>query len=231
MTVALVIPFRDRGTDPLRKANLNHVLAYWKDFGHPVHVLDDGLTGNQQFNRHACYNRAAHTLNADTLAYIESDMLVPYEQMTAAITAAQDHPHLVIPFTVRHELGPTDSHHVRQGADHTTFHGQQVKLKPRRIGAVNVITRQALTLIGQWDEKFTGNWWDDRAMHHAFDICTAPTQWIDGPSWHLHHLPGHTGTHLTPQDRAATEANRRRYALYRQTHNPSRIRQLTLGTR
>jgi hypothetical protein len=66
-------------------------------------------------------------------------------------------------------------------------------------------------------------------MHIAFDICAGPTRWIDGPSWHLYHLPGHEGTHLTPEDKAATARNKQRWQLYTQATTPDQIRRLTSG--
>lgn len=233
MTAAVVIGFRDRGTDPLRRANLNHVLRYLDGLNlGTVHVASDGRNGTSQFNRHAAYNtgaQAAFTRGADTIVFYESDMLVPAEQLRHAITAATDKPGLVVPFTARHELGPADSDQVRAGADHTNLTGALIMPKPRRTGAVNVISRTTYTLVGRYDPTFTGSHWDDRAMHRAFDLCAGPTRWIDGPSWHLYHLPGYQGPHLTDEDRAATAANRRRYGQYKRAHTPDQIRALTRG--
>lgn len=233
MTTAIVVGFRDRGTDPLRRANLDHTLRHLHGLNlGPVHVVTDGNTGTAQFNRHTAYNtgaRQAFAAGADTIVFYESDMLTPRAQLLDAITAATAHPGLVVPFTERHELGPADSDQVRAGADHTQFTGALVMPKPRRTGAINVISRTTYTLIGRYDPQFAGSHWDDRAMHRAFDICAGPTRWIDGPSWHLHHLPGYQGDHLTDEDRAATAANRRRYGQYKRARTPDQIRALTLG--
>lgn len=228
MHASVIIPFRDRGTDPLRKANLTRVLEHWA--GWDVHVVDDGRTGNAQFNRHAAYNQGAALTTADILIYAESDMLIDHDQIRQAIAAAQQ-PGLIVPFTERHELNSQDSEQVRA---HTvkphTCTAQVVKPKPRRIGAINVISRDTLTAVGQWDEQFEGCWWDDRSMHIAFDLCTAPTRWIDGPSWHLYHLPGYQGSHLTGADKVATARNKRRWQRYTQARTPEQIRQLTAGS-
>lgn len=229
MNAAILIGFRDRGTDPLRKANLNHVLDYWEPFGLPIHVVDDGGSGAEQFNRHKAYNRAAHQTTADILCYVESDMLLPYHQMDEAIQAAHT-PGLVVPFTERHEYGPTESQAIRAGDDPHTHTATVIKPKPRRTGAINVLSRTTLHMVGGYDEQFTGCWFDDKSMHRAFDVAVAPTRWIEGPSYHLYHLPGYEGTHLTPEDKAATQANKRRYNQYRQAKTPDQIRALTTGT-
>lgn len=227
MSVAVIIPFRDRGTDPLRAANLTRILEWWAGYAETI-VVSDGNTGDEQFNRHKAYNLGAQQATADILAYVESDMMIDFRQMDEAITAAAENPRLVVPFTERHELSPDSSELVREHKIHPKDgRADKVKPKPRRVGAINVISRQALTMVGGWDEHFTGCWWDDRAMHRAFDVCTNPTQWIDGPAWHLWHLPGYEGQHLTAADIAATRANRRRYSRYERARTPEQIRKLT----
>lgn len=226
-SVAIIIGYRDRGTDPLRQANLTRVLAHWAGYA-PIHIISDGRTGTAQFNRHAAYNRGAHQTNADILAYVESDMLLDHTQMDQAVELAAQQPRLVVPFTERHELGPTESELVRQyKAQPHSLKAHIIKPKPRRTGAINVISRHAYQLVGGYDEAFQGCWWDDRSMHIAFDTCTNPTVWVDGPSWHLYHLPGYTGSHLTTEDKAATAANKHRWQRYRQARTPEQIRALT----
>lgn len=228
MTVSVIIPFRDRGTDPLRAANLKRVLTQWASFGTEVLVVSDGGTGTQQFNRHRAYNRGAKQASGDILVYAESDMLIRFTQIDEAITLAEELPRLVVPFTERHELNDTDSMLVREHrANPEVLTADIIKPKPRRIGAINVVSRQALNLVGGWDEAFTGCWWDDRSMHLAFDMCTNPTVWVDGPSWHLWHLPGYQGQHLTGADIAATARNKRRYVQYAKARTPDQIRALT----
>jgi len=233
VNVTFVVGFRDRGTDPLRQANLAHTLSYLADLNlGPVHVTSDGHAGTASFNRHRAYNLGAATAfdsGADTIVFYESDMLVPREQLEAAIEAANEQPGLVVPFTCRHELSPHDSEQIRAGADHTDFIGVKIMPKPRRTGAVNVITRTTYNLVGGYDEAFTGSHWDDISMHVAFDMCAGPTRWINGPSWHLYHLLGYHGAHLTDEDKAATVANRRRWHRYRSAITPGQIRELTAG--
>lgn len=230
MSIAVIIPFRDRGTDPLRAANLTRILEHWASFGSEIIVTSDGLDGDAQFNRHAAYNKAAAQTKADTLAFVESDMLLDFTTLDEAIDMAGTRTGLVVPFTERHELGAEGSAKVRaHQVDYHDLVGEVIMPKPRRTGAINVISRTTLTAVGQYDPAFSGNWWDDRSMHIAFDMCAGPTRWIDGPAWHLHHLPGHKGSHLTPEDIAATKRNRERWQLYTQATTPQRIRQLTKG--
>ena len=74
-TVAIIIPFRDRGIDPLRVANLKRVLQHWDGLGITVHVVDDGRAGNAPFCRSAAYNHGAAITQADILVYVEADVI------------------------------------------------------------------------------------------------------------------------------------------------------------
>lgn len=234
--VAVVIPFRDRGVDPLRAANLVRVLDhwdYWSQTEARVHVVDDGRTGIAPFNRSAAYNLGRQRAgSADVIVFAESDMLIELGQIREAVDQAVSAPGLVVPFTRYHYLSDADSQHVRAGLigpaqcapEYTMANG-------RAIGAINVVSADTLNAISQWDESFEGSWYDDNAMKIAFERCAGPTRWVTGAAHHLYHLPGWTGDHLTDADRAATAANRHRLRMYRNAHNADRIRDLTTGRR
>lgn len=232
MNIAICIPFRDRGKDPLRQQNLRRVLAHWSDFGVPAIVTDDGRNGDEQFCRSAAYNRAAGQTDADVIVYTESDMLISYDQIRKGIELAAQTPGLVVPFTQYRYLTPSDSCKVRDhSANPADCRPQYVMDNGRSIGAVNIVSRSTIEAAGQWDETFSGSWYDDRAMQIAFELTAGPTRWVDGPAYHLYHQPGWKGPHLTAADKEATAANRRRYELYEYAGTPERIRQLTAGSR
>lgn len=223
MKTQVVIPFRDRGIDPLRALNLKRVIEHWDQ---PVLVVDDGRTEGQ-FNRSAAYNRAART-DADVFVFAESDMLIDHQQITDGITLAAAELGLVVPFTQYRYLSPHDSERVRNyDADPMWCTPSTVMDNGTSIGAINIVSTETLQAVGQWDEHFNGSWYDDRAMCRAFEICTQPTRYITGPAYHLFHQPGWKGDHLTAEDKAATQANKARWKRYRQAATPEQIRALT----
>lgn len=229
MTAAIIIPWRDRGIDPYRVQNLKRVLSHWEDSPWPVHVIDDGADG--QFNRSRAYNRGAALVDADVLIYSEADLILPYGQIEKAIRLSAADPCLVVPFSKFLEVNEEQSKQVRSCAlapgDANTV---QINEDRQSTGAVNVVSRDALALIGRYDEAFTGAWWDDTSMLRAFEICCGLPHFVDGPAYHLYHATGaRRGAKTTADDRAATEANRLRYRLYAQAHTPERIRELTAG--
>lgn len=232
----VIIPFRDRGTDPLRAMNLARVVDMWEDYGWTPWVVSDGRAGKQQFNRSAAYNRGMeHATEAwDGFIFAESDMLIDDDQIDAAMMLALEKPGLVVPFNEYAALKPEDSELVRKHQSRVTqCTPERLMRGGTSIGAINVVSRKTMDMVGQYDERFEGNWYDDDAMKIAFEICTdMPTRYVPGRAWHLWHLPGHRGEHLTPEDISATEANKRRLGHYRfaaKTKNVARIRQLTAG--
>lgn len=231
----VVIPFRDRGTDPLRQANLQRVLQHWHSFGIQPVIVDDGRTDDALFNRSAAYNRALDMTDAEVLVYTEADVLIALNQIKHAIDVAQQAPGLVIPYTDYHALTPEDSDKVRAGTLHPRNATPQYTIpNPHRdwprTGPVNVVSRKTIDAVGGYDEQFEGCWWDDRSMAHAFEICCGPLRFIDGTLYHLYHLPGWEGDHLSQEEQQATNRNLGRFMQYRQATTPAQIRVLTAKT-
>lgn len=217
MRVAVIVPFRDRGNDPNRAANLPRIIEWYEAAELPVHVVNDGRTGTAPFNRHAAYNQGAQATTAEVLCYIEADTLIPHHQLDEAIHEAIEQPRLVIPFTSLWHLDEPDTIAVRNGSDPRDYEPIEKTPHQRNAGAANILTRTTLDLAGGWDEGFDGHWYDDDAMKILFERATGnPTHYITGVAYHLHHLSASRGRHLTAADRAATTRNRTRLRQYRQ---------------
>ncbi len=227
-SVAVIIPFRSRGNDPLREQNLARVLTEWRGNGYEPTVVSDGRSGGDAFCRSAAYNQAVKTVSADVYVFAESDLIIRPEAIKMAVDLAVKEPGLVIPFSEFRALAEKDSRHVRHFvADPFNCLTSVVRGYRGSIGAINVVSRESYDLVGAYDEEFEGAWYDDDAMKIAFEICCGPTRWIGGPAYHLYHLPGGRGKHLTDEDRAATMKNRIRYEQYQSASTADEIRLLT----
>lgn len=227
-----IIPFRDRGVDPLRVRNMLHVKTVVQSFGlGEVFVVSDGRHGSDQFNRSRAYNLGtdlARNVRADIVTYYEADMLVPPAQIETAIRWASTSPGLVIPFSTYAALTPYGSEQVKRGEIGAALAPREMEIAGgKSIGAVNTVSLLSLGAVGQWDEGFSGAWFDDNAMERAFQICCAPTRVVDGYAYHLYHLPGAEGSHLTEEDKAATRRNEQRWKQYLSATTPRQIRALT----
>lgn len=229
--VGVIIPFRDRGIDPLRKLNLERVKERWMNVDLYPQVFSDGREGGAQFNRSAAYNIGRQALpNCSVYVFAESDMLISKEQIDKAIDLALEKPGLVVPFDQYRYLSEKNSEAVL----HWDFRpedvvAEHVMLNGRSIGAINVVSQATMKLVGQWDETFEGSWYDDDAMKIAFEMVSNPTRWVKGPAHHLYHLPGWKGKHLTADDRHATRRNKLRLGKYKLADSPGRIRELVKG--
>lgn len=222
------MPYRNRGNER-RELNLERVLEHLTGFD--VHVVDDGRTGDAQFNRSAAYNRGVAETRG-TVIFHEADMLVPHCQLVEAAWLAQERPGLVIPFRNYSALGEDDSVHIlNHTAEPADFEPVLFLADGFSMGAVGAASRVTLDAIGQWDECFEGAWFDDNAMFRAFEVAAGPARWVDGGAYHLWHLPGQDGDHLSDADRAATDRNRDRFeVLYQRAHTAEQIRSLTAGS-
>lgn len=232
---AVVVPFRDRGTDRLRSMNLSCVLEHWENFHPSPHVVSDGRNGNALFNRSAAYNRGIEASDPDTEVYVfaESDMLCPADQIFDAVVLAEEHLGMVVPFDTYCYHSAMGSVNIRKGQDPALFKPKWMMENCKSVGAINVVSRATLDAIGgRYDDVFEGNWYDDDAMKLAFEVCAGETRFIEGKAHHLYHLPGHRGAHLHYTDREATRRNQQRLALYErsaQAKNVAWMRRLLKG--
>jgi hypothetical protein len=236
MNVVVVIPWRSKG-DAYREANFQHVLDYLinADVGE-VLVCDDGATRGP-FNRSAAYNAGRrHRPDADCYVWHEADMIVPVPQLRAAVRLATASPGLVVPFNTYAYLSKAGAAEVLEGASPFGAVAEYKMGDGRSVGAVGVTSSATLTAVGQWDEKFKGWGYDDRAMCRAFQVATGrDTRYAPGYGFHLWHPPAweadgtfRGGTVGVPLDeRQATEANKRRLARYKSARTPEQIRALT----
>jgi hypothetical protein len=221
----VIIPFRDRGIDPRRTANLETVMTWWWAHGFEPQVVDDGLTGDAQFNRHRAYNLAvSRNPDVEVFIFTEADMLVPAQQIVDGARMAQEMPGLVVPFIqyrylsdnltgyVRHlmsQLDPVKLAEFIESGEIFTLEPESVMENGRSIGAVNIVSRETLKRTGGFTEATEGNWYDDRIIEEGFAYLTGkPTRYVEGSAVHLYHLPGWTGEHLTLEDKMATKKNK-----------------------
>lgn len=235
-SVVVVIPWRDKG-DPHRKANFDLVLDRLLDLDiGEVLVCDDGQTSGP-FNRSAAYNAGRrHRPKADVYVWHEADMLVSATQLRSAIGLAAREPGLVVPFNTYAYLSETSTAQVLDGHPVTALPVDYVMNDGRSVGAVGVTSTATMQAVGQWDERFIGWGYDDRAMCQAFHIATGhDTRYCPGYGFHLYHEPGWAAgdrfyggaENIAMDEQQATEANKRRLQRYREARTPDQIRALT----
>jgi len=231
MKTSVIIPFRLReGADPRRAANLEIVQAWWYHHGYDPQIVSDDLESDAPFNRHRAYNRAVSgNPDTDVFVFTEADMLIHPDQIHTGTRLALRQPGLVVPFTRYHYLSDAstewirdDFHDARPGATAawwslpvdniaSIFHvpPESVMEDGKSIGAVNIVSAETLRITGGFTEATSGNWYDDNIIEEGFTYLTGnKTAFVAGPAVHLYHLPGHSGEHLSDEDRTATAHNK-----------------------
>ncbi len=231
MKIQVIIPFRLReGADPRRAANLDIVQAWWYAHGFEPQIVSDGLVGDAQFNRHRAYNRAVEAFpETNVFVFTEADMLIHPDQIAEACARALVKPGLVVPFTQYRYLSDANTEALRAfyydlPADVTAkfwsmssdspssvfgWNAESTMDNGKSIGAVNVMSRKTLEITGGFTEATKGNWYDDNIIEEGFAFLTGQhTRYIEGSAVHLYHLPGHSGEHLSEEDKAATAINK-----------------------
>ena len=229
----VIIPYRDRRKDWRRQANLDSAVCWWREQGciEPI-IVDDGRRGSAQFNRSAAMNRGAALADTDIIVFSEADLLVPFDQILEGVKLAAEKPGLVVPFSRFMAMTEVDTNLVRERTLHPAdAEADQVRGDCQSIGAVNIVSRESIAAIGQFDEQFDGHAYDDDATEYAFRTCCGPTRFVEGPGWHQHHMPGafYATPASTEADLAATERNRCRWRIYQRANTPEKIRRLTAG--
>lgn len=228
--IEVIIPWRERSIDPYRAMNLKYVVRHWQSSGWKISVVGDG-NDDGPFNRSRAYNIGARRSSADIIVYAEADLVVPIPQVRNAACLATENAVLVVPFTHFLEVDERQSKLVRSD-ELRPQDAQNREINPGggSTGAVNVLSRRTLGIIGGYDERFSGAWWDDTAMHRAFEICCGPTIFVDGPAYHLYHATGaRRDSYKTQADIESTARNRQRYEMYRAATTPEQIKRLIHG--
>lgn len=225
MDVALVIPWRDGGSEH-RRVNCEWLVEHYRSAGLRVIVADDGHESGP-FNRSAAFNRGlAEAGDPDVTIWNEADCLIPMDQLETAAMLAARAPGLVVPYTDRVELTKRGAELLRTDLDYWPGpeHVERVFSDGTSIGQCGVTSRATMQAVGQWDEHFAGWGFDDNAMFLAFERLAGPPRWVQGVGWHLWHPLAYG--RVDTDAKARTAANRARYQAMVATQDPAALRAL-----
>jgi len=160
---------------------------------------DDGL-----FNRAAACNRAAAMAGAwDIAVLIDSDVLVDPGKVREAVKVVQDtEDHLVLPFSLRHNLTRLGSERVMAG-DQGSWRQFIGITYTQQCSAVVVIPRPLWDEVGGFDEQFVGWGFEDNAFAASCETFGRSLEMLEGGEcWHLWHPTAKEGRRASPSYRA-----------------------------
>lgn len=226
----IIIPFRDRGGDPHRKANLDVVMGWWYTHGFEPVLIDDGLEGSVPFNRHRAFNRAVERFpETEVFVFSNADLLIHPSAIRESMDYAEQGRHIVVPFITRLNFSSESSEYLRNeyrdsGADQLvewwdlpeTDHRSVFWMTPETVleggedlGSAYVVHADTLRSLGGFPETLSGGVHEhDIISEGTYFLRKKPISILLSRAVHLHHHPAWPDKHQTEEDRRVTSANR-----------------------
>ena len=163
------------------------------------------------FNRSAAVNAAAASAGAwDVAVIIDADIFVEPARVREAIAEAHRTGGMVLPFTLRHQLGQRATAGLLAG-NQPDLARSIVKTYDDGVSSCVVVPRRLWDAVGGFDEGFRGWGFEDNAFAAACQTFGPPIARIPGDLWHLQHRTAPEGKRGTPSH----VANRNRNEWYR----------------
>lgn len=185
MTVAVLVPRRSDGG---HRDRLWTFCRAWLEEEHPDFEIVEGADLGEPFNRSASINDAASRTKAPTLAVMDSDVIVPPDQLNDAVKLAEETGQAVLAFSERVELNQRMTDRVLDGFDGRWDDRQSVVQRFKdHVSSCVVVPRALFERCGGFDERFVGWAPEDRAFHHVARVLGGGVLRVTGPVFHLWH--------------------------------------------
>lgn len=186
MTVAVLVPRRSDGG---HRDRLWEFARAWLETEHPDFDIVEGADLGDPFNRSASINDAARRApQADVYAVMDSDVVVPTDQLNDAVKLAQETDQAVLAFSERVELNQRMTDRVLDGFDGRWDDRSSVAARYKdHVSSCIVVPRALFESAGGFDERFEGWAPEDRAFHHVVRVLGGGVLRVAGPVFHLWH--------------------------------------------
>ncbi len=181
MKASIIIPFNG---EPSRKEAASFVIRYYCEaYEYEVITCD---SGEGLFSKAQAINNGAALATGDTLILADADTIITPEQLDKGINESW-----CIPFNRCLNLQPEDTELViRQNPLEVPFWAytpRKVREKWTYAGGVNIVSREALDLVGGMDPRYLGWGGEDESFCRAVSTMHKPAVIIPGDVYHLHH--------------------------------------------
>lgn len=178
--MTVVVPWRSKG-DVHREMAWRLARDNWS--GWDVHTADDG---GEPFSRAASINLAVEEHPADVYVVADADVLVPADQVRAAVELAQSAPGIVLAYDRYAYLSAGGTRYVLDG-----YRGDWEPFVMFTLGwtvsSCLAVSHETWETVGGFDPRFRGWGMEDVAFDIACRTLAGPTRRVPGSCWHLWH--------------------------------------------
>ena len=235
MHICVVIPFRDRDQDRLRRA-VASILRSNGDFKLSVVISDYGSADNtvaesvaaefenasvaytpaDHWNRSAAINAGVNAAHADFYLLSDADLIWPENTIANAARNLNQKSDAILVFDVRYLREETpvelyDSEHL--SPDQLD---NWAKVNPRWGEGICLVSRRVFEKVGGYDSRMTIYGYEDNDFTRRARGVGIRVQWVkftDCPVYHVWHLP--VGSVVAKSDKAVARAYKKNGDIYK----------------
>ena len=179
MSVAVIIPFF--GDDPLRRRNLQHVLAFYRD-SFPDWLIQQIGKGTLSASRNAGVDATA----AEIVVLNDADTLCPPDQIEEAVWLAQKQPGPVSCFEMYLRLSEQATATLTGWQEAFTAPVEVALYEPPSNGCM-AISRSSYVAVGGYDERFRQWGFEDMDFSARAHALYGKARTVSGEAVHLWH--------------------------------------------
>lgn len=169
-----------------RDALWDYCRSYWERELPDYEVVEgDHLEG--PFNRSAGINRAAELAGDwDVGIVLDSDVILPADNVVQAVRVAEISGRAVLPFSSRDSITMGGTKLLLKGTVRLPAPGLVHEKQPWNVSTCVVVPRRLWDQVGGFDERFEGWGGEDDAFHAACQTLSGVDR-LGGIAWHLWH--------------------------------------------
>lgn len=175
----ICIPFSS--DDNYRRKAFQEVYWYYSKLGYNIYIGE-----SDPFTRAAARNGAVPNSDFDVIVFLDSDIIVPLDQIQKAIEIAYNENELVLAYSDLYYLNQeqTDFYY-----NNKKFDKSWKKIIKNQISGAFAIPKNLWKKVGGYDERFTEWGGEDRAFYYSCAAVQNKTEnkRIEGFAYHLYH--------------------------------------------
>lgn len=194
--VTVVVPWRDGGCEHRLRAK-HRVVAHLATAlpGAELVLADDGL---DPWARGASIDKAVAEASGELILTCDSDLLIPAEQLRAALALAEEKHGQVIPFARYRYLGESETARLLATGSERFGDFRHKWTRDVSVGGSGAFSVETWEIAGGHDPRFRGWGGQDYGFYYACEALVGPLRRVPGEAVHLFHPADPTNDKTAP---------------------------------